>query len=204
MPALTPGTPVPRGTNCDECTFHTSSARTRPCEGTDAGVVASQNPEERTRAGAGIPGPRDAFGAPSRFKGRVRPRWVAFSLIAASVLVSSVVALTITTVAVQRLELFGNSVSSTDLTVTALASQIKGKNRVDTTLTVRNDDAGAGHLADITVQLLNASGDLLSEQTQAAVSFAAGETKTLPVFSMGQTNIGSDYASTLVLINQTG
>ena len=87
-------------------------------------------------------------------------------LLVISVLVlGTVTALTITSLTAERINLFGGSVQDTDFTVTNLETQFKGKNIILIDIILTNTDVTNGHSGNLTVQLLDVSGDLLIEHS---------------------------------------
>ncbi len=131
------------------------------------------------------------------------PVWLALALALAVAMPFSVaVALTINSVT-ERLSLWQTTFPDTSFTLQSFRLNPKGANRVEVSITLRNTDASAAHSADVTVQLLDASGNVVAEQTQNTGSVAANGTWTHNFVFTG-TGITSQVHSVMIIVRQAG
>ncbi len=131
------------------------------------------------------------------------PLWLALALALAVALPFSVaVALTINTMT-ERLSLWQSSFEDTSFTLQSFRLNPKGGNRVEVPITLRNADASAARSADVTVQLLDASGNVIAEQTVSTGSVAANGTWSHTFIFTG-TGITSQVHSVMIIVRQTG
>jgi hypothetical protein len=138
----------------------------------------------------------------SRVLNRSVPLWLALALaLAVALPVSIAVALTITPIT-ERLGLWQSSFADTSFAVQSFRLNPKGANRVEVPLTLRNTDTAA-HTADVTVQLLDASGNVIAEQTQSTGSVAANGTWSYTFIFTGS-GITSQVQSVMIIVSQTG
>jgi len=138
-----------------------------------------------------------------RVLSRSVPLWLALSLaLAVSIPVSVAIALTINTVT-EKLSLWQSSFEDTSFTLQSFRLNPRGPNRVDVQLTLRNTDAANAHSADVTVQLLDASGNIVAEQTQSTGSVAANGTWSY-TFTFTGAGITSQVQSVMIIVRQTG
>jgi uncharacterized protein (DUF58 family) len=130
------------------------------------------------------------------------PFWLALALaLAVALPVSVAVGLTVNSIT-ESLGLWQSSFTDTSFTVQSFRLNPKGANRVEVPLTLRNTDA-AEHTADVTVQLLDASGNVVAEQTQSTGSVAAGGTWSYTFVFTGS-GITSQVQSVMIIVRQTG
>jgi hypothetical protein len=138
-----------------------------------------------------------------RVLNRSVPLWLALVLALALALpVSVAVALTINPIT-ERLSLWQSFFADTSFTLQSFSLSPRGPNRVDVQLALRNTDASSAHSADVTVQLLDASGEVIAEQTASTGSVAPNGTWTR-TFTFTGTNIASQTYSVLIIVKQTG
>lgn len=129
--------------------------------------------------------------------------WLALALVlAVSLPVSVAVALTMNTLS-ERLGLWQASFPGTDFTLQSFSISPKGPNRVDVPLTLRNTDTASAHTAEVTVQLLDASENIIAEQTQSTGSVAANGTWSY-TFTFTGGGITSQVQSVMIIVRQTG
>ena len=129
------------------------------------------------------------------------PIWLAAILVVASCFATAA-ALTIYSTQVERINIWGGQIQDTDFSITELSTKIKGKHRIDISITIKNEDATNVHSANVTIQLLDSNGDILVEQTVSTGDVAAGGTWSY-TFNFHQTNLVSQYDSPFVIIRQT-
>jgi hypothetical protein len=131
------------------------------------------------------------------------PLWLTLALaLAVALPVSVAVALTITPIT-EKLNLWQSTFEGTSFTVQSFSLDPKGPNRVDVRLTLRNTDASNAHSADVTVQLLDASGNVIAEQTRSTGSVPANGTWTY-TYTFTGAGITSQVQSVMIIVKQTG
>jgi hypothetical protein len=67
---------------------------------------------------------------------------------------------------------------------------------------LRNTDASSAHSADVSVQLLGASGDVIADETQSTGSVAANGTWSY-TFTFTGSGITSQVHSVMIIVRQT-
>jgi len=90
---------------------------------------------------------------------RTVPLWLMLLLLIATS-VGITFALEYEALTIQKINLFGGQYQSTQFTIAGWETKIKGKNKVEITVSVRNTGATANMTLDI--QLLNSSGDIIN------------------------------------------
>ncbi len=131
------------------------------------------------------------------------PAWLALALALATVLPFSVaVALTINSVT-EKLSLWQSTFPDTSFTLQSFRLNPKGANRVEVPITLRNADGASAHSAEVTVQLLDASGNVVAEQTQNTGSVAANGTWS-HTFVFTGAGITSQVHSVMIIVRQAG
>lgn len=122
-------------------------------------------------------------------------------LVALLAIAGTALAISVTNLAVEKISTASGRVAASDLSVTGIDSDVKGKNRLDLEITLTNGDTVA-HRANMTVQVLDAVGDVVAEQTLATPSIAGGAAwSTSIVFNAA--GLAADYAETFVILKQT-
>jgi len=136
----------------------------------------------------------------SRFKLLTRsvPLWLVILLILVFS-VASGVALTIL-MRVERIGLWQGVVESPHFVVTELSTTIRGLNRVDVKVVLKNTDVNT-HNANVTVQLLDANGDVVAEQW-ILTGDVAGNSDWSYVFIFKVKDIVKSYETTLVIVKE--
>jgi hypothetical protein len=130
------------------------------------------------------------------------PLWLALALaLAVALPVSVAVALTINTIT-ERLGLWQSIFADTSFTIQSFSLDPKGPNRVDVRLTLKNTDSVA-RSAEVTVQLLDTSGDVIAEQTRSTGSVAANGTWS-HTFTFTGAGITGQVHSVMIIVKQTG
>lgn len=102
----------------------------------------------------------------------------------------------------EQLDIWTSTVEPTDFTIDTFDTKVQGQHKVTIDLTLRNTDGGAAHSGDVTVQILDANGTVLDEQTQATGDVAAGGTWSHS-FSFQQTGLVAAYDSAFIVVDQT-
>ncbi len=162
---------------------------------------------EEARTSEGQPTPRKK---PSKSRRRKRlkegkERTKITVRFAALLLVLSVagtaLALTQTTLTTELIEIFTTSYGTTDFSITDFNTKPQGNNKITIDVTVKNN-GGAAHYANVTVNLINATGDEFLNLTQATGSVAASGSITLS-FIFTQANVVPDYQDSQIIIDQS-
>ncbi len=138
---------------------------------------------------------------------RARRRTTKVSLRLAVLLVSLAVAgtafaLTQTTLTAEQIELFKTQTSVTDFSVSSFTSTPSGDNDLTIDLNLDNDDAGGAHQANVTVNIMDSTGDEIANLTLATGSVAASSLVSLQ-FVFAQANIVPDYDSAQIVVKQS-
>jgi hypothetical protein len=137
-----------------------------------------------------------------RVLNRSVPLWLALALaLAVALPVSVAVALTINSIT-EKLGLWQSTFADTSFTIQSFSLRPRGPNRVDVQLTLGNTDTANAHSADVTVQLLDASGNVIADQTQSTGSVAANGTWTY-TYTFTGTGITSQVHSVMIIVKQT-
>ncbi len=133
--------------------------------------------------------------------GKVSVRLTALLVILA--VAGTTLALTQTTLPSELLELWGTQYIATDFTVVTFKTKFSGLNEIKIDIKIKNTDITTAHFANVTVQLLNTTGDLLAEQTQATGSVAPDSEQSLPTFRYTQANLVAEYSNAQIIISQS-
>jgi hypothetical protein len=137
-----------------------------------------------------------------RVLSRSVPLWLALALaLAVSIPVSVAIALTINTTT-ERISLWQASLPDTQFTLQAFNLNPKGPNRVDVRLTLKNMDTANAHSAEVTVQILDSSKNVIDEKTESTGPVAANDTWT-NTFTFTGSGIASQVYSVMIIIKQT-
>jgi hypothetical protein len=96
----------------------------------------------------------------SKLVKRSMPLWLVLVVIISTTF-ATVGAITIYLSTFERINLFAGVYQNTDFTILSQDTSFKGKNGVTIKLTLKNIDS-AIHSADVTVQLLDSSGDIIT------------------------------------------
>jgi len=133
----------------------------------------------------------------SKLLARSVPLWLVLLLLMC--VVGSALALTIVT-SVERIGLWQGFVASPHFTVTEISTTIRGLNRVDVKVTIKNIDTNT-RSANVTVQLLDTDGDAVAEQWVLAKDIAGGAEQSY-TFIFKTKNIVKSYESVLVIVKE--
>ena len=129
-----------------------------------------------------------------RWLRRCAPLWLVLLLVA---VVACAVAVQ---VVVEKLGLWRGVVAAPHFTLVELSTTIRGLNRVDVKVTLRNTDTST-HSANVTVQLLDRDGEVVAEQFQLTGDVAGGAEWSY-VFVFKEKGIVERYDSVLVVVRQ--
>jgi hypothetical protein len=137
----------------------------------------------------------------SRVLNRSVPLWLALALaLAVALPVSVAAALTINTIT-EKLDLWQSTFADTSFTIQSFRLNPKGANRVEVPLTLRNTGTAA-HTAEVTVQLLDSSGNVITEQTQNTGPVAVNGSWSYTFIFTGS-GITSQVHSVMIIVIQT-
>jgi hypothetical protein len=101
---------------------------------------------------------------------------------------------------VERIGIWQGVVESPRFVVTEISTTIKGLNRVDVKVVLKNTDTNT-HSANVTVQLLDSNGDVVVEAFQLTGDVAGGAEWSY-VFVFKEKDIVKRYVSTLVIVKE--
>lgn len=167
-------------------------------EGPEAATTQQEEPEVAT------PKAQRKATSPPRRTPRKGVRTISLRLAALLMILAvagTAFAVTQTSLSTEFFELWQSQSQATDFTVTDFTFTPSGDNNVTIDLTLHNDDTIA-HFANVTVQLLNSTGDVILEATQATGSVAGGA--DLPMtFNFSQTGLVADYEKSQIVVVQS-
>jgi hypothetical protein len=101
----------------------------------------------------------------------------------------------------EKIEVWNSQSQDTDFNIQTSDTDVKGQDRVDVSTEIKNQDSSA-HDANVTVQLLNAGGDILIEETKTTGSVSGGGTVNLN-YKFSQSNLAENYDKTFIVVDQT-
>jgi hypothetical protein len=125
---------------------------------------------------------------------RCAPLWLVLLVVVA------VVGAVTVQVVVERVGLWRGIVVSPHFTLVELSTTIRGLNRVDVKVTLKNTDT-AVHAANVTVQLLDKDGEVVAEQ-YALTGDVPGGAEWSYVFVFREKSIVERYDSVLVVVSE--
>jgi hypothetical protein len=129
-----------------------------------------------------------------RWLRRCAPLWLVLLVVAA---VAGAVAIQ---VVVERVGLWRGVVVASHFTLVELSTTIRGLNRVDVKVTLKNTDAST-HSANVTVQLLDKDGEVIAELYQLTGDVVGGAEWSY-VFVFKEKNIVESYDSVFVVVRE--
>lgn len=110
-------------------------------------------------------------------------------------------ALSFTSLNTEKVSLFGAETASSDLTVSSQDSTVYSEDRIVVRLTAENTDADNAHEANVTVQILDSSGNVVAKMSKPA-SVSAGSRQAL-TFDFNEQGVAQDYQRTYIIVDQT-
>lgn len=113
-----------------------------------------------------------------------------------------VAGLTMTSLSVEQVQLWESQSGDTDFNIQAYDTKVKGQDKIDVATELKNTDTSGAHEADVTVQLLNANGDIIANETQATGSVSGDGTVNLD-YKFSDTNLAEKYDKTFIVVDQT-
>ena len=116
--------------------------------------------------------------------------------------VGVVAGLSMTSLSPEKIELWDSQAQDTDFNIQTSDTDVKGKDRIDVSIELKNQDTSSAHEADVTVQLLDANGDVLREETTPTGSVSADST-VKSTYQFTKSNLANDYEETFIIVNQT-
>lgn len=124
------------------------------------------------------------------------PLWAI--LVTAVLCSGSVAALMLYSIGVENISIWGGEIQDSKFIVVDLTTKIKGPNRVDISLTIRNTDTET-HSATVTVSLLYENGDMIIDNTQIAENITTGNDALLD-YEFKQSGLTVAYDRSFVVI----
>ena len=118
----------------------------------------------------------------------------------ATSLVWTVAVFTIRALQVERVNVWSGQIQDTDFTITGIETKIKGKHRIEITLTIKNNDELNRHIGEIVIRLLDSNGEVIVDGT-ANLQIEAKGTITQK-FKFNKQNLVSQYSQLIVVITQ--
>ena len=112
-----------------------------------------------------------------------------------------VAGLSMTNLNPEKIELWDSQAQDTNFNIQTYDTDVKRQDRVDVTTEVKNQDTST-HEANVTVQLLDSSGNILIEETKATGSVSSGSTAKLN-YQFTQSNLAEEYDKTFIVVDQT-
>ncbi len=127
------------------------------------------------------------------------PAWLVIVLVLSAV-VGTTLALTIKALTIEKINIWGGQIQDTNFDIIEIDTKIKGPNKIDISITLRNTDA-ATHSARVTLQLLDDNDNVIVEATQLTGDVAGGATWTY-TFSFSQQGLVSEYNRPFLVVKQ--
>lgn len=144
--------------------------------------------------------PRRREPKPSRRKRMVSVRVAV--LLSVLAVAGTAFALTQTTLTTEFLEIFTTQYANTDFSIASFDTKPQGNNKLTIDITFDNSDAVNPHFANVTVNLINATGDEFLNLTLATGSVAASGSVALS-FVFNQANVVPNYQDSQILVAQS-
>lgn len=110
-------------------------------------------------------------------------------------------ALSFTDLNTEKISLFGAGTSSSDLNIKSQDTSVYSEDRMVVRLTAENTDTNNAHEANITVQVLDSSGNVASSISKDA-SVSSGSQQALTFDFNGQ-GVAQDHQRTYIIVDQT-
>ena len=148
---------------------------------------------------------RLALDASEEIRPRRRKRMVSLRvavLLAVLAVAGTAFALPQTTLTTEFLEIFNTQYAATDFSMASFDTKPQGNNKLTIDLTLDNNDAVNPHFANVTVNLINATGDEFLNLTLATGIVAASGSIALK-FVFNQANVVVDYQNSQILVVQS-
>jgi hypothetical protein len=131
---------------------------------------------------------------------RVLKKCIPLWLVISAIIVTGVLALTITPITI-RLGLWSVVTEATHIRVEGAVTSFRGPNTAVVVLTLKNYDESAPHTANVTVQVLDANGNVVAECSKE-LTISPGNVETA-TFTFTKSNIAQEYSSVFVVIRET-
>ena len=121
-------------------------------------------------------------------------------LLLATLLLWTATAFAIRALQAERINMWSGQIQDTDFTITRIKTEIKGRNRIEITLTIKNNDELNWHIGEIAIRLLDSDGEVIVDGT-ANLQIEANGTITQK-FKFHKQNLASQYSQLMVVITQ--
>jgi len=127
------------------------------------------------------------------------PLWLVVALLIGSI-AATASAITIRTALIEKIDVWGGSIQPTQFSVVTIETKIKGPNKIEVTLTLRNDD-DVDHSATATIQLLDCKDNIILEDVKVTgVVHGAGCWAATYCFT--QDDVVADYVKPFIIVKQ--
>jgi len=116
--------------------------------------------------------------------------------------VGVVAGLSMTSLGPEKIELWDSQAQDTNFNIQTYDTDVKRQDRIDVSTEIKNQGTSGAHEANVTVQLLDSSGNILIEETKATGSVSSGSTAKLN-YQFTQSNLAEEYDKTFIVVDQT-
>jgi len=121
-------------------------------------------------------------------------------LLLATLLLWTATAFAIRALHAERINMWSSQIQDTDFTITRIKTEIKGRNRIEITLTIKNNDELNRHIGEIAIRLLDSNGEVIENGTANFIVEAKGE--LTQKFKFHKHDLVSQYSQLLVVIKE--
>ena len=109
-------------------------------------------------------------------------------------------ALTIKAMMIEKINVWGSTIQDTQFSIVVIDTKIKGPNKIEITLTLKNDDSST-HTATVTVQLLDNNDEIILEETKGTGEVGGGGNWSA-VYSFTKVGLVAEYTTPFIVIKQ--
>lgn len=102
----------------------------------------------------------------------------------------------------QVIGLWQGQTSGPDIRITGHDASVQSPDQVDVTVDLYNTDTNNAHFANVTVQLLDGSGNILAEDTKATNKMDPDGTLAID-YSFTKSNLAEDWSETFAVVDQS-
>ncbi|MHB8567313.1 MAG: hypothetical protein ACYC7D_10395 [Nitrososphaerales archaeon] len=129
------------------------------------------------------------------------PLWAVLVLIVTAGATTSA-AMSVGLIPIEHISIFQSQQASSNFNILSQNTQFHGPNKVTVQLKISNTDGSSPHSANVTVSLLDSSGNELLVQAQLTGTVAASSSVTL-TYSFSQSGLTNSYGSTFVQVEDS-
>ena len=130
------------------------------------------------------------------------PLWVVVALVIGASFGTTAAAMTIFQIPIEHISLFQSQQAASNFNIQSQVTRFHGPNKVVVHLTLTNTDSSNSHSANVTVSILNSSGNEILDEAQLTGTVAASGSVTL-TYTFDQAGITDSYGSTFVQVSDT-